>query len=536
RYLDFYKNNARGRRLMRHWLARAGRYQRLISDVLAKHKLPRALAFVAMVESSFNPTLTSRVGAAGIWQFMPRSGRWYGLARDYWIDERRNPERSTDSAARLLKRLRGMFGTWELALAAYNAGAGAVIVAMKRYNTNDYYQLCRYEAGLPWATTLYVPKILATAIVANNRAAFGFADVKGDAPLAHDLVALPRSLSVRQIARAAGVDRDVVETYNPELRRGRTPPGKSWIRLPKGKKKGFYEALAKLGSARYRPYTVRLGESDTSLAARFGISRTRLRAINGVQHARELRPGTTILVPARVKPQRKHKRRRGKRKRSVSARDDDDSATVLVALPPGVPRRVSGRRHVFYRTVVGDSIDEIAKHLDVSAADLAAWNGLDPRAKLVSEMVLQAFIKPSFDTSKVVLLPDDRVELVVAGSAEHMRAHLERDGRRRVVYTARRGDTLVRLSRRFGLSIGSIMRINRFSRSTKLEKGQKLVIYMHKDPRVRRRKAREIARARYKRVVRMRRAKLRARRRKLRDKRRRQRQARLRRKTQRAKN
>ena len=174
RYLDYFKNDTKGRSVMSNWLRRAGRYRELFDKVLARHGLPRDLFYLAMIESGFESAAKSRVGAGGVWQFMPGAARAYGLEVSYWVDSRRDPERAADAAARYLKDLYVRFGSWYLVFAAYNAGYGAVLRSITNYNTNDYWELVKHESGLPWESSLYVPKILAAAIVGRNQAAFGF--------------------------------------------------------------------------------------------------------------------------------------------------------------------------------------------------------------------------------------------------------------------------------------------------------------------------------------------------------------------------
>lgn len=483
-YLRFYRHHRQGRAIMRTWLRRMGRYRRMISAELRRQKLPRALIYVAMIESGYDPSRTSRAGAAGLWQFMPRTGRGFGLQRDYWVDERRDPQRATVAAARYLKNLYARFNSWELTLAAYNAGFGAVLHAVQKYNTNDYWQLCRYEAGLPWSTTLYTPKILAAAIVGENRAFFGFDKVVEEPARSSELAAVPRSLSLARIASAAGVELATVRALNPELRRGRTPPRKqTWVRLPVGTATRFYAGLARLGALRYRPYRVHLGDTDSAIAQRHGISTRTLRRINGVQNAAELRPGVLILVPAQS----------GK----VAARRVESDAArkpILVAVPKGAPRRLRGRRRVFYRVALGDTLEEIAQHLGVTVAELGQWNVLDTKAKLISRMILQAFVPRAQDLAQVRLLAPKDVRVVIAGSSTFLDRHEQRKGRRRLTYKVRRGDTLTRIARRFRLSVGSLMRINNFGPSKRLRSGQSIVIYA-KGRKAKGRKARRAKRA-----------------------------------------
>ena len=492
KYLEFYRKNRRGRAILRRWFARMGRYRELMEKELHRQKMPRSFLFLAMIESGYDPRRTSRVGAGGLWQFMPFSGKGYGLRRDYWIDERRNPKLSTEAALKFLKDLYIRFGSWELAMASYNAGYGAIQKAVQKYNTNDYWTLCTYEAGLPWSTCNYVPKIMAVAVVDANRKFFGYENIKEDAALTHELVAVTDSITLAQAARAAGVETDVLDLLNPELRRDRTPPGvKSWLRVPRGKGEQFYAGLAKIKPriARYKPYLTRLGETVRSIAKDHRISRERLRRVNGFQSDNELTPGLTILVPARVEKKKKKKKKRKKRSKGAKGKgkradaeeqcDEECQAErmILVGIPRQAPSMVAGRRRVFYRVTHGDDIPIIARHLEVNPDTLASWNALDTGAKLVSGMVLQAFVDQGFDGERVVLLDPERVQVMVTGSEQFLDLFEQRKGRKRQIYTARKGDTLRSVGRAVGLTIGDLARINQFSRHTKLEPGQQIIVY-----------------------------------------------------------
>lgn len=502
RYLELYRNDRRGRAIFAALARRMGRYLPMLRRKLRDYELPQALVFLAMIESGFDPRQTSRVGAAGIWQFMPATGRAYGLRRDHWIDERRNPERSTDAALRYLRNLYTRLGSWELAMAAYNAGFGAVVEAMQKYNTNDYWQLCRYEAGLPWATTLYVPKIIAAAIVGLNLEAFGYPRNLLESPQQHDLARVPPLTSVATIARAAGVSEQDIEALNPELRRGRTPPATAWVRIPHGKRSAFYVAMARRRGAvgSYRAYRVRLGDTPDAIARRYALSTRALCRLNGLARSRELRPGLTIIVPDREPtPPPAHLSVRENDKTLASTSGPSATATSpqvtaeeqppLVALRPGLPTAVPGRRRVLYRVVLGDSLWSIASHLDTTVEQLARWNGLNPSAKIVSKMVLQAFVAPDFREEGIELLDPATVQIVASGSDDFLNRYEQRKGRERLIYRVRPGDTLTRVSRRFGLRLPDLMRINGLGPNTLLQPGQKIVVYVPQRDRKRHRQA-----------------------------------------------
>ena len=472
RYLDYYRNNPRGRALIAYWLRSKGRYQTLIERTIAKYPVPKSLIYVAMIESSYRPDVTSRVGAAGLWQFMVSTGRAYGLEYDYWIDQRRDPIKSTDAAIRYLMALEKRLGNWELVLAAYNAGLGSVLNAVRKYNTNDYWRLCRYEAGLPWSTTLYVAKVTAVALVDLNREFFGFKDIKPTAEFKWELVKVSHSTPLSRIAEASGSTLKEIEILNPDLRRGRTPPRRSvWVRLPIGRAHDFYGNLATKSKTveHYAPYDVRLGDNLKVIAQEYRLSQRRLKRLNGLVSARELRPGLTILVPARPpktqpSPKKPH--------------TEDD--LLLVPIAPLAPTRVAGHQRIFYRVVDGDSLEEICRHLAISKTKLLQWNALDETAKPIAGLVLQAFVPLKFDARRVRLLDNTTILPLKAGSRKFLNTFETRLGRKRLIYAVRHGDSLRSISKRFGLSVGSLMRINKFGRSTVLQPGDEIIIYAAK--------------------------------------------------------
>ncbi|HEY7956867.1 MAG TPA: LysM peptidoglycan-binding domain-containing protein [Polyangia bacterium] len=459
RYLEFYKNDKRGRAIMSSWLEAEGRWRPLFEAALARAHLPRGLIYDAMIESGFDPHDRSSAGAVGLWQFMPSGAKIYGLRVDYWVDERENPERSTEAVTHYFADLKSRFGAWPLALAAFNAGYGAVLRAMQKYNTNDYWELCKHEDGLPWDTMLYVPKVMAAAIVGENRALFGYAELPRAQPYAFDQVMVPTSMSLTAIARAAGVSVDAVEALNPELRRKRTPPEPWQARVPKGAGARF-AANYEREREKVKPFVIRFGERLADVAREHGVSEHELRRMNGIEDSTEVRPGLTLVVPDG--------------KASPASGGDD---TVIVAVPDK-DAVVAGRKRVFYRTLPQDSPAAIADFFQVKPSDLQRWNNLDLDAKLASNMVLQVWVPRGFDTSKAALVDPATVRVVTTGSEEFFDLVEARRGRVRLSYTVRKSDDLKRIGRRFGLTVADLERINRFgAKHTELHVGQKLIVY-----------------------------------------------------------
>ena len=460
RYLEFYKSDRRGRAIMTSWLKKQGRWKPLFEDALRRARLPLGLVYISMIESGFDPLDRSHAGAVGLWQFMPEGGRIYGLREDYWIDERRNPEKATEAFVHYMGDLKERFGAWPLTLAAFNSGYGAVLRAMQKYNTNDYWELCKHEDGLPWETTLYVPKAMAVAIVGENKKLFGYDNVVSEPPYAFDRVSVPSSMSFAAMAKAAGVSVAEIAALNPELRRNRTPPEPWQARVPRGAGARFaaaYEQQREL----VKPFVVRFGERLDDIAAAHGTSARELRALNGVDDSAEIRPGLTLVVPDGRKPA-----------------TPPPCDTTIVAVPDK-DEIVAGKKRVFYRTLPQDSPSEIAAFFKVKPTELAKWNNVDLDAKLASNMVLQLWVANDFDTSQVALVDASRVRVVTCGSREFFDLVEGRRGRKRLTYAVKKGDDWKRVAKKFNLTVADLERINRFGAArTELVVGQKLTVYV----------------------------------------------------------
>jgi membrane-bound lytic murein transglycosylase D len=468
KYLKFFRDSPSGSAVARVWAKKSGRYETTVRAALAQAGLPTDLVWLSLIESGHNPNIVSPAGAVGLWQFMPETARTYGLTVDRWVDERQDPERETEAAVRFLADLYRRFGSWDLAMAAYNMGHGGLSRAIKKFNTNDFWELARHEAGIPWETTLYVPKILATAIVMNNKRAFGLDGIKPDPPESFDVVEVGPGLLLGDIARAAGVDVSAVEALNPAYIAGRTPPvaaghvSQSYaVRLPRGARPLPGRLLA-LEAARdeLTSYAVKQGDTPASVARATGASEATVRGLNHVGAQETLASGTLLLVP-KLPPSA-----------SSSGPRDDDVVVIArdLAPPPDTTR-------VFYPVLTGDSVESIASAFGVARADLLAWNALDGDARLQDGMVLQLFPKKSFDMRRLRHLRDGDVKILVAGTPAFFDHFEGLNGKRRLVVTVRQGDTLASIGRRYDTTVGWMERINRRSRTDELRAGETVVVY-----------------------------------------------------------
>ncbi len=284
-------------------LLRSGHYRRLIDRALDELKLPKGLAYLPVIESAYVPTLTSRAGAHGIWQFMPDTAREYGLRVDWWIDERADPERSTRAAAAYLKDLYRQFNDWPLALAAYNAGPGRIHRAMTDTGATTFWQLLEASA-IPKETRGYVPTFFATLMIASDPASYGF---RLGTPIDFEdrRVEVEGPLSLRYLAEVAHVDEALLKEMNPSLRRAVVPPGKVAVRVPAKSAETIVARAATLknedANVAVCSFTLRDGDSIRRLARAIGVEPETLLSMNNLRAPDAVSAGDSIYLPVRAR-------------------------------------------------------------------------------------------------------------------------------------------------------------------------------------------------------------------------------------------
>ncbi|MBI4703038.1 MAG: transglycosylase SLT domain-containing protein [Deltaproteobacteria bacterium] len=485
RYLEYYRDTPRGRALVRRWVQKSGRYGDAIRAVLREHGLPEDLVWVALVESGFEPTARSHAGAVGLWQFMPATGRIYGLTVNRRVDERLDPARSTQAAARHLKDLFGRFGSWELAFAAYNMGYGGLLATVRKYNTNDFWELARLEAALPYETALYVPKIVAMAVVAHNCKLFGCEDVELERPKPFDRVAVGPGTTLEAIAVAVDEPYNAIASLNPHVVGSRFPPletagapRRTWTAyVPKGKGKLAAEGVHILAEIRspVATHTVRWGETLDRVARQFGVQRWKLERLNDLYPSESPRPGTVLFVPAAAaRPATASGGGAGSAAAGKGEREEEDLPVVVV---PQASFAYAGRRRVFYEVVPGDSVPEVAGACGPGVDELRRWNKLAPDAALQDGMWLQLFLPEGHHPAGVVLAEEPEVSVLPALSPAFFAYFEGRKGRRRLEIEVQAGDTWSKLGERYGLPLAELERINQRSRKSLLQPGETVVVY-----------------------------------------------------------
>lgn len=339
------------REYMQGSLDRGQRYMPMIESVFAEAGLPRELTHIPLVESAFKPNARSRASAQGLWQFMLGTAREHGLQQSWFLDERSDPEKATRAAATYLSTLYRMFGDWNLALAAYNAGPGRVQRAIARAKTSDFWELTKSTRYLPRETREYVPMVLAAIVVARNPALYGF-EIGPAAPLTWETVSVPNALDLRILAEWAEVPVEALRELNPELRRTTTPVGGHELKVPVGTSAAVEARLATADPSLFVTldvYTVRRGDTLSTIARRYQVSVADIQSVNELRTTR-IHPNQNLMIPGHTAPALP---------RPATARAEAASTSPVV-----------------YRVRRGDTLSSIARRFGTSVSSIMALNRL----------------------------------------------------------------------------------------------------------------------------------------------------------------
>src|SRR5579872_54910 len=346
-YISYF--SSRGRGTLEHALARSGRYQEMIQRVLKEEGVPQELIYLAQAESGFHPLALSRAGARGMWQFMASRAKGYGLERDWWVDERQDPEKSTRAAAHHLKDLYNEFGDWYLAMAAYNSGPGTVQNAVKRTGYADYWQLYKRNV-LPKETRNYVPIILAVTIMAKNPAQYGLDQVVTDKPVPYDTVKIDYPVDLRLVAECVDASASDLQDLNPSLLRLTTPKDREFeLHLPAGTKDRYLTAITAIPPDMrvwWRYHKVAPGDTLASVASAFHTSRQAIVQANNLDGDNDLKAESELIIPV-----------------APGKHPADEVASY-------------SHRATTYRVRRGETVETVAENFGVPPAMVRRWNHL----------------------------------------------------------------------------------------------------------------------------------------------------------------
>ena len=384
-YIRFFQTDAREH--FSRWLARSTKWLPSMRVILDKEGVPVDLVYLSMIESGFNAYAYSFAKAAGLWQFVVGTSRRYGLKTDFWVDERRDPIKATEAAAKYLDDLRERFhGDWYLAWAGYNAGEGKVDKAIRRESTRDFWRMMSKGRTLRAETKHYVPKLIAAALIAKHPERFGF-HVEYEEPFDSDEVVIPDATDLKVIADAAGISVEKVRELNPELRRFCTPPGEFTMRLPKGSKDQFAANFEKVGPEerlRFTQHKVEKGEPLAKIARAYGVSEAAIMRTNGLKSYRQVKVGKVIVIPVGkasrgllAGAQLEDRRGRGGAQARTPVQKSVAAATAAAVRAKDAERM--SIKHAVYVVKPGDTLWGIAAKFSTTVARIKRLNGMSGR-------------------------------------------------------------------------------------------------------------------------------------------------------------
>jgi len=438
-FLHYFQTTARNS--FSNWLARSEKYIPFMREVLKEKGLPEDLVYLSMIESGFNPYAYSRSKAMGPWQFIYLTGKRYGLKSNWWVDERRDPEKSTIAAAGYLKDLYDMFECWYLAAAGYNAGENKIAKGMKRYGTEDFWELTKHRY-LKQETKHYVPQMIAAALLAKDPEKYGFIGIEYQEPLRYDKVMVPPAVDLRLIAKACEITVEELKELNPELRRWCTPPDapEYEIKIPFGKKDLFltnFESLRPGGKNSFKTHIVKKGDTLQHVARLYRVELEPILEINRLKKGNRLSAGTNLLIPL--------------------PKEKETKSGPLASKPSGEKTRPSGSEEITYIIKKGDSLWSIANEMGVNIGAISAWNKLHPETKL---------------------MPGDQLKIKVAKGDAPSVASRNKKGKKEIIYVVKTGDSLWSIASKHNVSISEIKNWNNLDGNDRIYPSDRLKLKM----------------------------------------------------------
>jgi membrane-bound lytic murein transglycosylase D len=372
-YIDLFQNQQR--KSFSIWLSRSGKYLPLMQKELKEAGLPQDLAYLAMIESGYNQKAYSKANASGLWQFIPGTGVQYNLEMNKYLDERRDAEKSTQAAVKFLSNLYDEFGDWHLAVAAYNAGPGKISKGIERYGVKDFWSLAELDY-LAMETKRYVPKLIASIIIAKNPEKYGFTDIQFEKPYSYDTIEVGPGMTLDAIAMISNCDANTIDRLNQELSTGKTPPnrGSYHIKIPVGSRELASKNLPRLHrtvSTEYKTHTIKKGESLSDVCQLYDINKTTLLKVNNLSN-QKLASGQRLRIPFQ----------------NIHYQILSEGSEKALAA-------VNQDNMILHTIKKGETIAQIANKYKVTNELIVAWNDLSPKQKIREGQQLSLYLDQS---------------------------------------------------------------------------------------------------------------------------------------------